>query len=39
MPEPDAAVTTIIMRFATLWFAVLLGVIVLGIIRKKNRQS
>lgn len=29
MPEVDAAVTTIIMRFATLWFAVLLGVIVL----------
>ncbi len=30
MPEVDAAVTTIIMRFATLWFAVLLGVIVLS---------
>ena len=34
MSEPEAAVTTIIMRFATLWFAVLLGVIVLGL-RKK----
>jgi len=38
MPESDAAVTTLIMRFATLWFAVLLGVIVLGIIKKKDRQ-
>ena len=37
MSEPDAAVTTIIMRFATLWFAVLLGIIVLGIIKKKNQ--
>ncbi len=36
MPEPDAAVTTIIMRFATLWFAVLLGVIVLGIIKRRT---
>ena len=39
MPESDAAVTTIIMRFATLWFAVLLGVIVLAIIKKKSGQS
>jgi uncharacterized membrane protein YbhN (UPF0104 family) len=38
MSEPDAAVTTLIMRFATLWFAVLLGIIVLGIIKKKNRS-
>jgi uncharacterized protein (TIRG00374 family) len=38
MSEPDAAVTTLIMRFATLWFAVLLGIIVLGIIKKKNRH-
>lgn len=38
MSEPDAAVTTLIMRFATLWFAVLLGVIVLGIIKKKSRH-
>ena len=37
MSEPDAAVTTLIMRFATLWFAVLLGIIVLGIVKKKNR--
>ena len=36
MPETDAAVTTIIMRFATLWFAVVLGIIVLGIMKKKN---
>ncbi len=36
MTEPDAAVTTIIMRFATLWFAVLIGVIVLGIMKKKR---
>ena len=36
MPEPDAAVTTLIMRFATLWFAVLLGVIVLGVFKKKQ---
>ncbi len=35
MSESSAAVTTLIMRFATLWFAVLLGVIVLGIIRRK----
>ena len=39
MPEADAAVTTIIMRFATLWFAVILGIIVLGIIKKKNRYT
>ena len=38
MSEPDAAVTTLIMRFATLWFAVLLGIIVLGTIKKKNRH-
>ena len=38
MSEFNAAVTTLIMRFATLWFAVLLGIIVLGIIRKKNRR-
>lgn len=37
MPESDAAVTTLIMRFATLWFAVLLGIVMLWIIRKKNR--
>ncbi|MCK4505567.1 MAG: flippase-like domain-containing protein [Candidatus Aegiribacteria sp.] len=37
MPEVDAAVTTIIMRFATLWFAVLLGVIVLAIRKRANR--
>ncbi|MEN8208237.1 MAG: lysylphosphatidylglycerol synthase transmembrane domain-containing protein [Candidatus Fermentibacteria bacterium] len=37
MPESDAAVTTLIMRFATLWFAVLLGVIVLGVIKRKTR--
>lgn len=39
MSEPDAAVTTLIMRFATLWFAVLLGIIVLGVIKKKSRQT
>ncbi len=38
MSEPDAAVITLIMRFATLWFAVLLGIVVLGVIRKKNRH-
>ena len=36
MPEPDAAVTTLIMRFATLWFAVLLGIVVLGVFKKKQ---
>jgi len=36
MPEPDAAVTTIIMRFATLWFAVFLGIIVLGVMKKRR---
>jgi len=36
MSEPDAAVTTLIMRFATLWFAVLLGIIVLGVLKRKN---
>jgi glycosyltransferase 2 family protein len=34
MSEPDAAVVTLIMRFATLWFAVLLGVIVLAAMKK-----
>jgi len=37
MSEPDAAVTTIIMRFATLWFAVLLGIIVLGLLKRSER--
>ncbi|MCK4672207.1 MAG: flippase-like domain-containing protein [Candidatus Aegiribacteria sp.] len=39
MPEADAAVTTIIMRFATLWFAVLLGVIVLTIQKRKKSAT
>ena len=38
MPEVDAAVTTIIMRFATLWFAVLLGVIVLTIQKRATHR-
>ena len=33
MPEADAAAVTLVMRFATLWFAVLLGVVVLMLLR------
>lgn len=33
MPEADAAAVTLVMRFATLWFAVLLGVVVLVLLR------
>lgn len=39
MPEPDAAATTIIMRFATLWFAVVLGVAFLALMRKRRKDS
>lgn len=33
MSRPDAAVVTLIMRFATLWFAVALGMVVLLVLR------
>ncbi len=39
MPEVDAAVTTLIMRFATLWFAVLLGVIVFTIQKRAKSAT
>jgi len=36
MSETDAAVVTLVMRFATLWFAVLIGVLVLWRIRRSR---
>jgi len=36
MSSADAAATTIIMRFATLWFAVVLGLLVLGHLRRNR---
>lgn len=36
MSEPDAAVITLVMRFATLWFAVLLGVVFLWLVKRRN---
>ncbi len=39
MSEPDAAAVTIVMRFATLWFAVLLGLVMLGVERRGARGS
>ena len=34
MSEPDAAAVTLVMRFATLWFAVFLGVGVLALLKR-----
>jgi uncharacterized protein (TIRG00374 family) len=39
MSRPDAAATTLIMRFATLWFAVVLGVIVLLLLRRRGLEG
>jgi uncharacterized membrane protein YbhN (UPF0104 family) len=36
MSAADAAAITIIMRFATLWFAVVLGLLVLGRLRRNR---
>lgn len=36
MPEADAAAATLIMRFSTIWFAVVLGLVMLGILKKKQ---
>ncbi|MCD4707419.1 MAG: flippase-like domain-containing protein [Candidatus Sabulitectum sp.] len=36
LPAATATVTTLLMRFATLWFSVLLGVGALGILKKKQ---
>ena len=37
LPAATATVTTLLMRFATLWFSVILGVGALAILKKKNR--
>jgi len=39
MLEPDAAATTILMRFATLWFAVVLGAGVLALMKGCGKRS
>jgi len=39
MPAPDAAATVILMRFSTLWFAVVLGVPFLAVMRRARRGS
>jgi glycosyltransferase 2 family protein len=39
MPGPDAAATTILMRFATLWFAVALGIPFFAVMRKGSKGS
>ena len=39
MSEPDAAATTLVMRFATLWFAVVLGAAVLGIMKRSETSK
>ena len=36
LSEPDAAVITLVMRFATLWFAVLLGVLFLWRVKRRR---
>jgi len=35
MPEADAVVATLLMRFATIWFAVALGMATLGVLRRR----
>ncbi len=37
--EPTALAATILIRLATLWFAVLIGVVVLGLLRRKSAQA
>lgn len=40
MPDAAATATTLLMRFATLWFSVLLGLGALGLIKfRRNRES
>ena len=39
LPGAAATVTTLIMRFATLWFSVLLGVAALAVLRRKEKSK
>lgn len=38
LPEATATVTTLLMRFATLWFSVVLGLIALAFLRKNQKE-
>jgi len=38
IPVSEATAVTLIMRFATLWFAVLLGVVTLAVVKKREKR-
>ena len=38
IPVSEATAVTLIMRFATLWFAVLLGVVTLAVVKRKEKR-